>query len=101
MGSLPLLLLLPRLVYPLASRILENNRKMTRFFTSLSREAATSYTASQQSFSASLIKGYEKGKLADEEIAFLTGSLIGDGVDTTSNTTFSFVFALCASPEVQ
>ncbi|KAE8421101.1 cytochrome P450 [Aspergillus pseudocaelatus] len=101
MESLPLLLQLPRLVYPLASRTLEKNRKMTRFFTSLSQEAATSSTASQQSFSASLIKEYEKGKLTDEEIAFLTGNLIGGGVDTTSSTTISLVFAMCAFRDVQ
>ncbi|KAE8313537.1 cytochrome P450 [Aspergillus transmontanensis] len=101
MESLPLLLQLPRLVYPLASRILENNRKMTRFFTSLSREAATSYNASQQHFSASLMQEHEKGKLLDEEIAFLTGNLIGGGVDTTSSTTISFIFAMCAFPDVQ
>ncbi|KAE8322187.1 cytochrome P450 [Aspergillus sergii] len=101
MESLPLLLRLPRLVYPLASRILGNNRKMTRFFTSLSREAATSHNASQLHFSASLMQEHEKGKLLDEEIAFLTGNLIGGGVDTTSSTTISFIFAMCAFPDVQ
>jgi cytochrome P450 len=106
--SLPLLLKLPRLVYPLASRICANNRKMTRFFTLLSREAAAapgdtaSHTASRtHSFSASLMQESEKGKLSDEEIAFLTGNLIGGGVDTTSSTTISFIFAMCAFPAVQ
>ncbi|KAL2783463.1 cytochrome P450 [Aspergillus keveii] len=106
--SLPLLLKLPRLIYPLASRICANNRKMTRFFTLLSREAAAapgdtaSHTASRtHSFSASLMQESEKGKLSDEEIAFLTGNLIGGGVDTTSSTTISFIFAMCAFPAVQ
>ncbi|KAL3447832.1 cytochrome P450 [Aspergillus insuetus] len=101
MESLPLLLRLPRLLYPPAWRTLENNRRMTGFFTFLSREAGTSHTASQKSFSASLIQEQEKGQLLDEEIAFLTGNLIGGGVDTTSSTTISFIFAMCAFPEVQ
>jgi cytochrome P450 len=105
--SLPLLLKLPRLVYPLASQICANNWKMTRFFTLLYREAAAtghtgSHTASRtQLFSASLMQESEKGKLSDEEIAFLTGNLIGGGVDTMLSTIISFIFAMCAFPAVQ
>ncbi|KAL3473182.1 cytochrome P450, partial [Aspergillus californicus] len=107
MESVPQLLRMPRLLYPLASRVLENNRKVASFFSCLSREAASSssssssHTAPRQSFSASLIQESDKGGLVDEEIAFLTGNLIGGGVDTTSSTTISFIFAMCAFPDVQ
>jgi cytochrome P450 len=37
----------------------------------------------------------------DEEISFLTGNMVGGGVDTTASTTITFLLAMCAFPDVQ
>ncbi|KAH8822091.1 cytochrome P450 [Xylogone sp. PMI_703] len=98
MESMPLLLRLPRFIYPLASKAINNSRKITRFFTSLSNESSKS---SQSSFSKLLIKEKETSNLRDEEVAFLTGNPIGGGVDTTASTTITFIFAMCIFQDVQ
>ena len=98
METIPLLLKMPRLLYPPASIFLENFRKFGRFFTGLSREAARS---GKPSFAATLAKEKEAGTVSDQEISFMTGNLIGGGVDTTASTTISFILAMCAFPEVQ
>ncbi|RDL41436.1 Uncharacterized protein BP5553_01415 [Venustampulla echinocandica] len=98
MESIPFLLQLPRFIYPLASKVVNNGRKIVNFFTSVSHEGAT---ASQPNFSQLLVKEKEAGKLNDEEIAFLTGNLIGGGVDTTASTTITFIFAMCIFKDVQ
>lgn len=98
MEVVPVLLKSPRWLYPPAAKFLENFRKFGRFFTSLSMEAARS---EQPNFAASLAKEKEAGTVTDAEISFMTGNLIGGGVDTTASTTISFILAMCAFPEVQ
>ncbi|EXJ65597.1 uncharacterized protein A1O5_11124 [Cladophialophora psammophila CBS 110553] len=98
METIPFLIKLPRWIYPAASKILENGKKFQRFFTSLSLEAST---ASSDNFAKALFTEKEVNGLRDEEISFLTGNMIGGGVDTTASTTVTFVLAMCAFPEVQ
>jgi hypothetical protein len=45
------------------------------------------------------VLGFEKEELRPEEIAGLTGNLIGGGVDTTTSTMLSFILAAVAFPE--
>ncbi|KAJ4246879.1 hypothetical protein NW762_013431 [Fusarium torreyae] len=100
MESIPWLLDIPRFVYPAASKFTENGKRISDFFTSLSREASeTSKEGSQ--FADLLVRESESQGLNDKEISFLTGNLIGGGVDTTASTTITFIFAMCAFPEVQ
>lgn len=98
METIPLLIKLPRWIYPAASKVLENGKKFNRFFTSLSREASTS---GSDCFAKNLFKEKEANGLKEEEISFLTGNMIGGGVDTTASTTVTFILAMCAFPEVQ
>lgn len=100
MESVPWLLKLPRFIYPAASKILENGEKFGRFFTSLSGEASQE-SKDSKSFASLLSREQKSQDLKDEEISFLTGNLIGGGVDTTASTTIAFILAMCAFPEVQ
>lgn len=98
METIPLLIKLPRWIYPPASKAIENGKKMNQFFTSLSREASKSGI---DCFAKNLFKEKEGNGLREEEISFLTGNMIGGGVDTTASTTLTFILAMCAFPEVQ
>ena len=98
METIPILIKLPKWLYPAASIVLENGKKFNRFFTSLSKEASVS---GQDNFAKALFKEKEANGLRDEEISFLTGNMIGGGVDTTASTTITFILAMCAFPEVQ
>ncbi|KAJ4176540.1 hypothetical protein NW755_014354 [Fusarium falciforme] len=100
MESLPWLLKLPRALYPDASNLVENARRISNFFTSLTREASQSSTNGML-FSDLLLKESKTADLSDAEMSFLAGNLIGGGVDTTASTTLTFIFAMCAFPEVQ
>ena len=99
METIPWLIKLPRWLYPTASKVLANGHKFNRFFTSLSREAADKFDV--DNFAKTLFKEKEASRLRDEEISFLTGNMIGGGVDTTASTTITFLLAMCAFPDVQ
>src|SRR5579862_6213233 len=45
--------------------------------------------------------GSERNWIGDGDIAGLTANLIVGGVDTTSSTVTTFIFACCAFPEAQ
>lgn len=98
METVPFLIKLPRWLYPPASKFIANFKKFNRFFLSLSREAAAT---PHDNFAKMLHKERGAGNLTDQEICFMTGNLIGGGVDTTASTTISFLLAMCAFPEVQ
>ncbi|KAJ5094793.1 hypothetical protein N7456_010654 [Penicillium angulare] len=99
MESLPFMLGLPKILYPLASKMKDSSAQIKAFFTSLAHEGASESTL--PNFSTMLIQEQKETNLSDNEIAFLTGNLIGGGVDTTASTTISFIFAMCAFPDVQ
>ncbi|KAJ5691554.1 hypothetical protein N7488_012289 [Penicillium malachiteum] len=99
MESIPFLLNLPKIVYPLAMTMKDSSAQLKAFFTALAHEGA--FESLLPNFSTSLIHEQKESNLSDNEIAFLTGNLIGGGVDTTASTTLSFVFAMCAFPDVQ
>ena len=98
METIPALFSLPRWLYPAADKTLQNGLKFQRFFTNLSKEARSSST---KNFAQVLSEEQVKNDLKDEEISFLTGNMIGGGVDTTASTTITFILAMCAFPEVQ
>lgn len=98
METVPFLIKLPRRLYPPASKLITNFKKFNRFFLSLSREAAAT---PHENFAKMLHREPGVGNLTDQEICFVTGNLIGGGVDTTASTTISFLLAMCAFHEVQ
>ncbi|KAJ9624193.1 hypothetical protein H2203_005644 [Taxawa tesnikishii (nom. ined.)] len=98
MESMPILLQLPRMIYPLSAKSLGNGKKMIQFFSALCKEAGMS---TQDNFAKGLLRAQQQNGLRDEEIAFLTGNLIGGGVDTTASTTITFIFAMCVFSDVQ
>lgn len=98
MEVVPALLKMPRWLYPPADKFKENFHKFTRFFMALTAEAAD---GTQLCFAKMLKKEEEAGTMNSREISFMTGNLIGGGVDTTASTTLSFILAMCAFPNVQ
>lgn len=100
METIPWLIKLPKWLYAQASKAVENGKKFNRFFTALSKEAAVRSDDSKI-FAQMLFKEQATHDLKDEEISFLTGNLVGGGVDTTASTTLNFILAMCAFPDVQ
>ncbi|KAF2461513.1 cytochrome P450 [Lineolata rhizophorae] len=98
MESIPELTKLPKWLYKLPSLIWEQSNLMLKYFYALSLEGSKAH---EKNFSARLIDEQEASGLTNEEVATLTGNLIGGGVDTTSSTILSFILAMCVFPEVQ
>lgn len=98
MEAIPAFTKLPSWLYRLPSTIRMGAAIAFRYFYLLSQEGAQ---AGSDNFSKTLLASQEKHGLSDIEIAGLTTSLIGGGVDTTSSTMISCILAMCCFPEVQ
>ncbi|KIW84040.1 hypothetical protein Z517_03286 [Fonsecaea pedrosoi CBS 271.37] len=96
--SYPWLCKLPAWIYPLPSILWKEGQRSLKYFYALSLEASLSKI---DNFSKHLIKSQKQYGLSYKEVASLTGNLIGGGVDTTTTSTISFIFAMCLFPEVQ
>jgi cytochrome P450 len=96
--SYPWLCKLPAWLYPLPSILWNEGQRSLRYFYALSLEGSRSKV---DCFSKHLLKSQEEYGLNYKEVASLTGNLIGGGVDTTSTSTITFIFAMCIFPEVQ
>lgn len=98
MEAVPFLADLPGWVYPLPSKILKTAKQFQRYFYALSKEGGTLHS---DSFAKRLLEQQEKTHLSDEEVAGMTGNLIGGGVDTTSSSTLSAILAMCVFQDAQ
>lgn len=96
METIPLLSYLPSWLYALPTQLRMGKDAMTNYWYALSREGAEKST--ENCFSKHVFKLEAEG-LRPEEIAGLTGNLIGGGVDTTTSTMLSFILAAVAFPE--
>ena len=96
METIPLLSYLPSWIYALPTQLKMGTDAMTNYWYALSKEGAEEST--ENCFSKHVLKLEEEG-LRPEEIAGLTGNLIGGGVDTTTSTMLSFILAAVAFPE--
>ncbi|KAH6685762.1 cytochrome P450 [Plectosphaerella plurivora] len=99
MEAIPWLAKLPSWIYSLPSAIYNGTNHMHRYFTAISKEAATEGLG--ENFSKRLVKAQEEHGISDEDISSLTANMIGGGVDTTSSSTITLVLAMCAFPDVQ
>lgn len=98
METIPLLAKLPGWLYKLPTKIFTQSVLFQKYFYALSKEAAA---AKENNFSKLLVKQQNEAGLKSEDIACLTGNLIGGGVDTTTSSTLSFILAMCVFPEAQ
>jgi hypothetical protein len=96
METLPLLQYLPSWLYTLPSNLKMASDAMNKYWYALSKEGST---MSKEMCFSKYVLGFEKEELRPEEIAGLTGNLIGGGVDTTTSTMLSFILAAVAFPE--
>lgn len=96
--SYPWLCKLPAWLYPLPSILWREGQRSLKYFYALSLEGSLS---KEDCFSKHLIKSQKEYSLNYKEVATLTGNLIGGGVDTTSTSIISFIFAMCKFPGVQ
>lgn len=98
MEAIPALARLHRWIYPLPSKILEGAKAFQKYFYALSREATEN---DGENFAKRILRDQEQFGLTNEEVAGMTGNLIGGGVDTTSSSTLTFILAMCAFPDAQ
>jgi cytochrome P450 len=98
METIPFLAKLPGWLYKLPTKIFTASKLFQKYFYALSMEGAQKDV---NSFSKLLLKQQKESGLSREDIACLTGNLIGGGVDTTTSSTLSFIHAMCVTPEAQ
>ncbi|KAH7012954.1 cytochrome P450 [Ilyonectria destructans] len=96
--SYPWLAKLPAWLYPLPSILWNSGQKSLKYFYALSVEGAE---ANEENFAKRLLREREEHGLNYKEIATLTANLVGGGVDTTTSTIMTFLFAMCVFPDVQ
>jgi cytochrome P450 len=96
--TIPELRFLPKWLYPLPGMLRLGGIANKRYFYALTAEGAA---AQAPNFAKYLIQAQKEHSLTNDDIAHLTGNLIGGGVDTTSGTMISFILACCAFPEAQ
>jgi len=94
--TLPFLQYLPAFLYALPSQLRAGRIAMNKYWYALSKEG--SQLGRGETFSKYVLQ-FEKDGLRPDEIAGLTGNLIGGGVDTTTSTMLSFILAAVAFPE--
>lgn len=98
METIPLLSYLPSWLYSLPTQLRMGKNAMARYWYALSKEGAEEST--ENCFSKHVLALEKEGvQLEPEEIAGLTGNLIGGGVDTTTSTMLSLILAAVAFPE--
>lgn len=97
METIPLLSYLPSWMYALPTQLRMGKVAMARYWYALSKEGAEEST--ENCFSKHVLALENLEGLHPEEIAGLTGNLIGGGVDTTTSTMLSFILAAVAFPE--
>lgn len=96
---MPWLTRLPSWINPFPGRVLAGSTRHTRYFYEMTKESAD--TRAGGSFSKRLMREKEESGLSWREVGNLTSNLIGGGVDTTSSSMVSLIFAMCYFPEKQ
>ena len=96
METLPILQKLPAWLYALPTQLRVGRMAMAGYWYALTKEGAE--TGKDTCFSKMLLAQASE-LLSKEQIAGLTSSLIGGGVDTTTSTMLSFILACVAFPE--
>lgn len=101
---MPILQMLPTWMLPLKQRAQANHQQektLYRYHWDKAKTSVLSSETSNPSFSAGLVREQKKHGFDDDFAAYITGTLLEAGTDTTSNTLMWFLCAMLVFPEVQ
>ncbi|KIX97064.1 uncharacterized protein Z520_07178 [Fonsecaea multimorphosa CBS 102226] len=99
----PLLRRLPRFLapnYEYARKLHEKEKELYRSHWLAAKERALTGTG-RPCFCNDLLKAQEREKFDDDQAAYISGSLLEAGFDTTASTLQGFILAMMMFPEVQ
>lgn len=99
----PFLRVLPDFMNPAQKKARELHRKEKALYLShwLKAKAETAAGTITRCFSEELVEAQKKEGFSDDQAAYITGTLLEAGSDTTSSTLYAFVQAMLLYPEVQ
>lgn len=101
---LPLLQTLPTWMLPLKQHAMANHRRektLFRYHWDKAKADIVSMEKPNPSFSIGLVQAQKKHGFDDDFAAYMTGTLLEAGTDTTANTLVWFLCAMLIFPEVQ
>ena len=99
----PLLRHLPDFVLPAQKKAKELHKKEKKLYLShwLTAKKATQEGSIKPCFCVGMTKAQKGQEFSDDQAAYIAGTLLEAGSDTTSNTLYAFVQAMTLFPEVQ
>lgn len=103
LDSFPFLRKLPDWLLPLQARAKESFRKERELYVGhwlIAKEAVKAGTI-RPCFCVGMAQAQQEEGFSDEQAAYISGTLLEAGSDTTSNTLYAFVQAMLLFPEVQ
>ncbi|KAL7622129.1 hypothetical protein AAE478_007631 [Parahypoxylon ruwenzoriense] len=103
LDSFPLLRQLPQFLIPMQKKAKELHRKEKALYKGhwLKAKDDLSKGILKPCFCVGLAEAQEKGGFDDDQAAYISGTLLEAGSDTTSNTLYAFVQAMLLYPEIQ
>jgi cytochrome P450 len=103
LDSFPLLRKLPDWILPLQARAKESFRKERELYVGhwLTAKEAVKAGTIRPCFCVGMAQAQLEEGFSDEQAAYISGTLLEAGSDTTSNTLYAFVQAMLLFPEVQ
>ncbi|OTB02535.1 hypothetical protein M426DRAFT_62206 [Hypoxylon sp. CI-4A] len=104
MDFLPVLQMLPTWMLPTKQRAVKNHRRENALYRSHWDKTKADILSSDKpnpSFSVGLVRAQNKHGFDDDFAAYIAGTLLEAGTDTTANTLIWFVCAMLIFPEVQ
>jgi cytochrome P450 len=103
LDSFPFLRKLPDWVLPLQARAKESFRKERELYVGhwLTAKDAVSAGTIRPCFCVGMARAQQEEGFSDDQAAYISGTLLEAGSDTTSNTLYAFVQAMLLFPEVK
>ncbi|KAK9415055.1 putative Cytochrome P450 [Seiridium unicorne] len=104
MDFLPILKMLPTWMLPTKQRAARNHKRektLYRYHWDRAKADILSSDKPNPSFSVGLVREQNKHGFDDDFAAYITGTLLEAGTDTTANTLIWFICAMLVFPEVQ
>ncbi|KAH0286188.1 cytochrome P450 [Aureobasidium namibiae CBS 147.97] len=103
LDSFPFLRKLPDWLLPLQTRAKESFRKERELYVGhwLTAKEAVKAGTIRPCFCVGMAQAQQEEGFSDEQAAYISGTLLEAGSDTTSNTLYAFVQAMLLFPEVQ